>query len=371
MAARKLGNDSTGRSNIQLVSTRIAFILVSFSLGQLGDGLNIFQGIYLVGNGWNEASVGTALSLMGLTSLLIQPIAGDVVDKATIDRRLFLVVASIITAVSASTILFVRHGNRDHYLMYTSKVAEGLASSFIGPCLAALTLASFGPDSFDEIMASNIFWGHVGSVSAAVLAGLVAAMYYPNISYCFLVIGASALIAIVFIPSLPQGDALLGRGFRRNVTTTEEGEATPLITPTSSCGSDTNEQEEEETPPQAASYKQVFLEFKTCLLCLTGFFFQYVPRSAASPILTLGQFCQRQCFARFGRTHGTIQGRIVQTQSLGHSLYRGRNCHGPDHHGLGHTLGRHLHGTGRWPQTTLYGGIGESADSVWAHYSFE
>ena len=71
------------------ISPRAAFLLVSLSLGQLGDGLNIFQGIYLVGIGWNEGSVGLALSLMGLTSLIIQPWAGDWVDKTTVDRRVF------------------------------------------------------------------------------------------------------------------------------------------------------------------------------------------------------------------------------------------------------------------------------------------
>ena len=131
------------------LSPKIAFLLVSFSLGELGDGLNIFQGIYLVGIGWNEGSVGAALSLMGLTALLIQPIAGDFVDKTTIDRRFFLTTASVLTAVSASTILFVREGNTDHILMFVSKIMEGLASSFIGPCLAALTLATFGPHHFD------------------------------------------------------------------------------------------------------------------------------------------------------------------------------------------------------------------------------
>jgi MFS family permease len=128
----------------QLLSPRIAFLLVSVSLGELGDGLNIFQGIYLVGIGWNEGSVGIALSLMGLTALVIQPLAGDWVDKATFDRRVFLAVASVVTALSASTILFVKQGNMDHWLVYTSKVIEGVASSFIGPCLAALTLATFG-----------------------------------------------------------------------------------------------------------------------------------------------------------------------------------------------------------------------------------
>ena len=94
------------------------------TVGELGDGLNIFQGIYLVGIGWNEGSVGTALSLMGLTALIVQTWAGDLVDKTTIDRRLFLTGASLVTALSASTIFFVREGNQDHGLIFVSKIVD-------------------------------------------------------------------------------------------------------------------------------------------------------------------------------------------------------------------------------------------------------
>lgn len=188
--------------NPRLLSPKFAFLLVSFALGQLGDGLNIFQGIYLVGLGWNEGNVGLALSLMGLTALAVQPWAGDWVDKTTVDRRVFLVAASLVTAFSASAILFVHPGNTDHMLIFITKIVEGVASCFIGPCLAALTLATFGPHHFDAVMASNILWGHVGSVVAAVLAGLVSYAMYPNIKYCFLVIGASALIASMFVQYL-------------------------------------------------------------------------------------------------------------------------------------------------------------------------
>jgi MFS family permease len=273
-------------------SPKLAFLLVSFCLGQLGDGLNIFQGIYLVGIGWNEGSVGAALSLMGLTALLVQPLAGDWVDKATIDRRVFLTVASIVTALSASTILLVRVGNTDHNLIYASKVMEGIASSFIGPCLAALTLASFGPDRFDSFMASNLFWGHVGSVVAAILAGIVAYFSFPDIKYCFLVIGASALLAISFIPSLPEGDPMMGRGFQGKATIEDDDYFQPLVdadkapaTETSklseSPSSDTEttklsevSSDDDESVPMASSYLEVFLDPKTCILCLTGFFFQ-------------------------------------------------------------------------------------------------
>mmetsp|Transcript_1438 Transcript_1438/g.2041 ORF Transcript_1438/g.2041 Transcript_1438/m.2041 type:complete len:465 (+) Transcript_1438:36-1430(+) len=277
--SKPTNNDSILRH----LSPRIAFLLVSFSLGELGDGLNIFQGIYLVGVGWNEGSVGTALSLMGLTALLIQPLAGDWVDRATIDRRVFLTAASVITALSASTILVVRAGNMDHTIVYASKIMEGIASSFIGPCLAALTMASFGPNHFDAVMASNIFWGHVGSIVAAILAGLVAYMLYPHIKYCFLVIGASALVAVFFVQYLPQGDPLLGRGFRRTVPSDgdlqesdepQHDETSKLITDHSA---------KEEQPPTASSYLDVFLDFRTCILCSTSSF------ANANVLLVLGE----------------------------------------------------------------------------------
>eukprot|EP00535_Pseudo-nitzschia_heimii_P000291 CAMPEP_0197185490 /NCGR_PEP_ID=MMETSP1423-20130617/12042_1 /TAXON_ID=476441 /ORGANISM="Pseudo-nitzschia heimii, Strain UNC1101" /LENGTH=461 /DNA_ID=CAMNT_0042636571 /DNA_START=135 /DNA_END=1520 /DNA_ORIENTATION=+ len=281
-----------------MISSRLAFLLVSFSLGQLGDGLNIFQGIYLVGVGWAEGAVGTALSLMGLTSLVMQPFAGNWVDTTTIDRRWFLVLASVVTACSASTILFVHPETLNHALIYTSKVVEGIASSFIQPCLAALTLASFGPTKFDEVMASNLYWGHVGSVAAAVLAGIVAVIGFPHVEYCFLVIGASALVAIVFVPYLPQGNPLLGRGLDTSITPslhdsdsdtiigssisedsdeyTIPTEATPLATPPS-AGEDN---------PEVASYWEVLSEYKTCILCATGFFFHF---ANANVLLVLGE----------------------------------------------------------------------------------
>ena len=138
------------------------FAAVSFFIGELGDGLNYFQGLYLVGLGWNESAVGLALSLMGFTTLIMQTCAGDIVDKATIDRRLLLSLSALITAGSAMSVMFVREGNQDHMLMYVTKVLEGVASSFLAPCLIALTLANFGPDKFDSVFASNVFWGLVG-----------------------------------------------------------------------------------------------------------------------------------------------------------------------------------------------------------------
>lgn len=253
----------------------VAFALVSFFLGELGDGLNIFQGIYLVNIGWNEGAVGIALSLMGLTALIIQTYTGDIIDKTTYDRRNILTIAALFTACSAMTVLFVREGNHDHMLIYVTKVVEGIASSFIGPCLAALTMATFGPDQFDSIMASNTLWGHIGSSISAVLAGATAYLLYPNIKDCFFVIGFSAFTAIIFVQFLPEGDPLMGRGFH-------SAETKSLIDEEDSVPNAKNKARD----IQAASYLSVLFEPKTLILCSTGFFFHF---ANANVLLVLGE----------------------------------------------------------------------------------
>lgn len=129
------------------------------------------------------------------------------------------------------------------------------------------TLATFGPDQFDEVMASNILWGHIGSVQSAILAGLTGYILYPNIKYCFLVIGLSATLAVGGVRFLPEGDPLQGRGLEspRNSTVAQSTvESTP----------DYLRMEVQRTASVVSSYEDVFLDRKTIVVCLTGFFFQ-------------------------------------------------------------------------------------------------
>lgn len=264
------------------IRPKAAFAVVSFFLGELGDGLNIFQGIYLVALGWNEGAVGIALSMMGITALVVQPFAGDIIDKTTrFDRRSFLSLAAVATALSASAVMFVREGNVDHGLMYATKVAEGIGSSFIAPCLAALTLANFGPEAFDAVMAANIFWGHVGSVAAALLAGLSGYLLYPDIKYCFLVVGASALLAVGGVRLLPEGDPALGRGLRK----CGDGDASQAGEDAGNSDSK-DEYSSMEHTSVPSSYRAILADRKTVVLCLTGFFFHF---ANANVLLVLGE----------------------------------------------------------------------------------
>lgn len=260
------------------IPPKLAILLVYFCLGELGEGLNILEGLYLVGRGWNEGSAGAALGLVGLTALVVQPWAGDRVDNTHIDRRVFVAIAGALTAMSASAVLFVRAGNYvgDHFLIYGCKIIEGIAASYIFPCIAALTLATFGPSRFDAVMAAIMVWGHMGSVVVTALTGTAAYFFFPNVKYCFLVVAAAALLAIVFVPFVQQGNPLIGRGFKgKEVRMDEDGyqlkseEMTP--------GDDEEIEVLACLTPEAATYLETFTSPRTALLCLTGFFYQYVP----------------------------------------------------------------------------------------------
>lgn len=211
---------------------------------------------------------------------MVQPFAGDLIDKTAIDRRLFLSLAALLTALSASAVMFVREGNSQHVFIFITKIIEGIASSFIGPSLAALTLSSFGPSHFDAVMAVNILWGHLGSVVAAILAGIVSFVLYPDIKYCFLVIGGSALLALVFVRFLPVGDPLMGRGFPGQTCLDEDGHLEQL--------DDDNliRPDKDERVPKASAYLEVFGDTRCLILSCTGFFFHF---ANANVLLVLGE----------------------------------------------------------------------------------
>lgn len=263
------------------IPAKVAFVLVSFSLGCLGDGLNIFQAIYLNCIGWNEGSIGIALSAMGFSSLIFQTLAGDLIDKTARDRRYFLAIASAVSATSALAILLVKEGNQDHALMYITKAIQGMSTTFIGPSLAAVTLATFGPKHFDHIMASNIFWNHIGGFVSAVLAGVVAYVSYPNIKYCFLVVGVAGIIAVFSVVFLPVGDPMMGRGFHGKKEhlldengNEDERQANPNLEVKNDSNTEKKEPIEDASSHEAASYWSVFTDPATTVLSLTCFFFQ-------------------------------------------------------------------------------------------------
>jgi hypothetical protein len=133
------------------------------------------------------------------------------------------------------------------------------------------------------------------------MAGGVAYFLYPNIQYCFLVIGLSALIAIIFVRFVPQGDPLMGRGFQGDVAMDEQGNLEQV--PSSSNSPPTSPVNGKEgifigderlipsNVPEATSYMTMFSDRKTLVLCLTGWSFHF---ANANVLLVLGELMGQQ-----------------------------------------------------------------------------
>ena len=121
--------------------------------------------------------------------------------------------------------------------------------------------------------------GHVGSVAAAGLAGLVSYALYPHIKFCFLVVGISAVVACYFVTYLPEGDSLMGRGFATPAAVSgyaqiEQADSDETKTDDESDSVPASDNIDQAEPPVAATYWKVFADPKSIILCSTGFFFQ-------------------------------------------------------------------------------------------------
>lgn len=133
------------------------------------------------------------------------------------------------------------------------------------------------------------------------LAGLTAWITYPNIRYCFTVIGFSALLAVVGVKLLPEGDVLMGRGLKGSsekvaihsgddgndyvnmeVEGTTSWSSTQGNIASPKCRSNNGNTEEN----AISSYWEIFSDRKTVVLCFTGFFFHF---ANANVLLVLGE----------------------------------------------------------------------------------
>lgn len=231
------------------VSTLSAFLLTAFSLAELGDGFGMFFDMYLLGLGWTETAVILSGILRGVVDLSLKGVVGDIIDKTSWDRRIFLGAASLAIAASSCMVFFVDGANDalDKFIVFGVRGLESVALAFLGPAFAAITLSAFGPELFDQMQVQKELVSHAGSILSAVLSGVLAWCMYPNIEVVFLLPTFFAISAIYFVRYIPRGDPLMGRGF--HATTEKRDEQ--------GCVVDTHQ---DDPPPVPASYWDVFLD---------------------------------------------------------------------------------------------------------------
>ena len=163
---------------------------LNFFLADVQTGVGPFLAIYLAGYGWNEQSVGIALTVGGISGILAQTPAGALVDRLRSKRA--LIAAGIVSlAVGALLLALVP----TFWSVMSAQVLIGGTSSIFGPAICAISLGIVGHRLFDLRQGRNQAFNSAGNVVAAVAMGLLG--YFISNRSIFFFVSLCALPTIL------------------------------------------------------------------------------------------------------------------------------------------------------------------------------
>jgi MFS family permease len=163
---------------------------VNFFVAAVQTGFGAFVTVYLVKNQWPPQAIGFALTISTISSLLSQIPAGAVLDGLSDKRRAVLLgIAGV--GLAALLLSFTAAPGA----VYLALAMQGLASSLIGPGIAAISLTLVGQAALSERIGRNARFAALGNGLAAGLMGIAGAYLPPTVSV-FPVAGVLALPAL-------------------------------------------------------------------------------------------------------------------------------------------------------------------------------
>ena len=167
---------------------------LNFFLADVRDGLGPYLAIYLLAvrgptHGWNEATIGSVITVAGIVGLLSQTPAGALIDRMR-SRRTVVVIAALLVTVASVALPFA-----DGYALValTQSVASAAGAVF-APAIAAITLGLVGPRVFAPRIGRNEAFNHAGNAAAAGLAALLAWWLGPVV--VFWLMGVLAVLSV-------------------------------------------------------------------------------------------------------------------------------------------------------------------------------
>lgn len=173
---------------------------VNFFVAAMQTSFGAFLTVYLVKSHWPPQDIGFALTIATMGALFSQMPAGAFIDSIR-DKRppiLFGVVgvglAALLLCTTAAPIA-----------VYFALAVQGLASSLIGPGIAAISLALVGRQALSERVGRNARFASIGNGLAAGIMGF-AGSYLPTVSV-FVLAAALALPALLSLSHIGRGRA--------------------------------------------------------------------------------------------------------------------------------------------------------------------
>jgi MFS family permease len=138
----------------------------NFFVANFQTGFGPFIAVYLTSRSWTEGSIGLALSVGTVTSMLSQVPAGALVD-ATRNKRLAALLA--VAAIAGSAAIFAIWPARLPVVI--AEVLHGFASCALSPAIAAISLALVGQSALGERLGRNARFAAIGNAIAAAVMG--------------------------------------------------------------------------------------------------------------------------------------------------------------------------------------------------------
>jgi MFS family permease len=168
-------------------SSVLGLDLASFFLANVRDGLGPYLAVYLLSQkNWNPEDIGFAMALPGFTRIIFQSPAGAFIDKTRFKRGIIFL-SSLIVALSCITIVFYN----THFIIYSSQILIGIATSAYTPTIAAITLGIVGYKFLSKRIGRNESFNHLGNIFNAIAAGLIG--YYISYEALFYLVGLSCI----------------------------------------------------------------------------------------------------------------------------------------------------------------------------------
>ena len=171
----------------------------NFFLADVQTGLGPFLAAYLAGAGWDAGRVGLALTLAGVTTVMLQTPAGALVDRIR-SKRAVLIAGVCVLAVGA---LVLASGTRP-LLVYPAQILIGGAAPFLAPTLAAITMGLVGKNLFDQQFGRNQAFNSAGNVACAL--GIAAVSHLFGNRAIFLLAAVLVIPTILSVLSISNDD---------------------------------------------------------------------------------------------------------------------------------------------------------------------
>jgi MFS family permease len=194
----------------------------NFFLADIRQGLGPYLAVYLLTEQhWDEAHIGVVMSIATIAGIAAQTPAGALVDATRKKRLVMIAAAAIVTLASLVLPLVPR--------FWPVAISQGVANAaevVFAPALAAVSLGIVGHHAFTARIGRNESFNHAGNAAAAVIAGVAAYWFGPQV--VFYLLAVMALASLVCVAAIPERaiDHDLARGLheRENGTaaTTEQ-----------------------------------------------------------------------------------------------------------------------------------------------------